>query len=109
VLAGPLLPGLIEHQHRVSRITQPGDCEGADLVHGTRRVPGDPFQQSLHLVRRGVPGCSAGVQQFLRGRSPISPVTYLRAWRRGSTGAKHGAMRGSGQIVISLMRIVLYS
>jgi len=50
---------------------------------------GERFAAELDGVAS--PACPASVQQFLRGRSPISPVTYLRACRRGSTRAKHGA------------------
>jgi hypothetical protein len=37
------------------------------------------------------PACSASAQQFFRGSSLISPVTYLRACRLGSTRAKQPA------------------
>ena len=44
---------------------------------------------SSRCIRSGVrsPACSASVQQFLRGRSLINPVTYLRACCSGSTRA----------------------
>ena len=56
VLTGLLLPRLIEHQYRPSRVTQVGQHERADLAHRVRRVPGGALQQPLHLVRGLVPG-----------------------------------------------------
>ena len=45
---------------------------------------------SSRCIRSGVrsPACSASVQEFLRGRSLINPMTYLRACCSGSTRAK---------------------
>jgi hypothetical protein len=94
VLARLLLPRLIEHQHRISRVTQAGDHEGAYRA----AIASDASQAARSSSRSILSGvwsqaCSASIQQSLRDRSPISPVTYLRACRRGSTLAKHGAIQ----------------
>jgi hypothetical protein len=88
VIALLLLAGLVQdrdHAHAV-RAGAVGDGQVFDheVPHDAHRgagLPGGVVEQPLHLVRGTVP---ARIQPFLRGRSLTSPVTYLRACRRGS-------------------------
>jgi hypothetical protein len=56
VLAGLLLPGLVDHQHRIGWLAQVACRELPNRGHRRKCVPGRASQQPLHPVRRGVSG-----------------------------------------------------
>jgi hypothetical protein len=92
-----LLPGLVQHRHRM-RIVIDAQMLGDEPGHDAHRrlfVPHRVVEQPLRLVRGGIAGPLGDLPAVLRGISAVNARTYLPACNLGSRRANTAPTRPS--------------